>query len=317
MAELTLLMIVTPPDLAIAKYSLWALRKHIPSLPDCSLLIYQNGLSEQQECEIASIIHGTKWLLISNRLTLLSTSKNMKVGENYQTDQGATALREGLRESQVEIWSRELVRLDSPLVGIIDPDFEILDPSFIPGMIAAFANDAKLAIFATEHEQTQKMYDTYSQEMCLMMERWNTCFCIYRKAALEQNHDFSFKQLRDETSGLPMKYDHSAWLQKTLVENGWRGREIGRLHEWWKYIHYGAFAQNRSLLGAKLKIYRCFRILRHNGFRHLHGSELASKQLQRIGRRAYRELGLEVYDREREQFLFKSQLAKSVRGKAP
>ena len=74
MAELTLLMIVTPPDFAIAKYSLWALRKHIPSLPDCSLLIYQNGLSEQQECEIESIIHGTKWLLISNRLTLLNMS---------------------------------------------------------------------------------------------------------------------------------------------------------------------------------------------------------------------------------------------------
>jgi len=148
MAELTLLMIVTPPDFAIAKYSLWALRKHIPSLPDCSLLIYQNGLSEQQECEIASIIHGTKWLLISNRLTL---PKNMKVGEFYQTDQGATAFREGLYEGYDEIWSRELVLLDSPLVGIIDPDFEIFDPSFIPGMIAAFANDAKLAIFATEH----------------------------------------------------------------------------------------------------------------------------------------------------------------------
>ena len=303
MAELTLLMIVTPPDLAIAKYSLRALRKHIPSVPDCSLLIYQNGLSGQQECEIANIIHGTEWLLISNRLTL---PKNMKVGEFYQTDQGATALREGLYESYDEIWSRELVLLDSPLVGIIDPDFEIFDPSFIPGMIAAFADDAKLAIFATEHEQTQKMYDTYSQEMCLSMERWNTCFCIYRKAALEQNHDFSFKALGDETSGLPMYYDSSAWLQKTLVENGWRGREIERWHEWWKYIHYGAFSKNRSLSGAKLKIYRCFRILRHNGFRHSHGSEMASKQLQRIGRRAYGVLGLEVYDREREQYLFKS-----------
>jgi len=311
MAELTLLMIVTPPDFPIAKYSLRALRKHIPAVPDCSLLIYQNGLSEQQECEIASIIHGTKWLLISNRLTL---PKNMKVGEDYQTDQGATALREGLYESQVDIWSRELVRLDSPFVGIIDPDFEIFDPSFIPGMIAAFANDAKLAIFATEHWQTEKTYDTYSQQMCLLMERWPTWFCIYRKAALEQNHDFWFKQLRDETSGLPMYYDDSAWLQKTLVENGWRGRELERLHEW-KYIHYGAFAQNRSLFGAKLKIYRFFRILQYNGFRHSHGSKMASKQLQRIGRRAYGVLGLKVYDREREQFLFKSQLAQSVRGK--
>src|SRR5262245_44320216 len=84
----------------------------------------------------------------------------------------------------LEIWARELVRLDSPLVGIIDPDFEIFDPSFISGMIAAFANDAKLAIFATEHSQTEKAYDTYSQDMCLLMERWHTWFCIYRKPAL-------------------------------------------------------------------------------------------------------------------------------------
>src|SRR5436305_15174788 len=102
MPDLTLLMIVTPPDFGIAKYSLRALRKHIPPLPDCSLLIYENGLSEQQEHEIATIIQGTKWLLISNRSILRHTSKNMKVGENYQTDQGATALREALYESQVE-----------------------------------------------------------------------------------------------------------------------------------------------------------------------------------------------------------------------
>jgi hypothetical protein len=228
----------------------------------------------------------------------------MKVGEFYQTDQGATVFRQGLYEGSDEIWSRELVLLDSPLVGIIDPDFEIFDPSFIPEMIATFADDAKLAIFATEYSQTQKTYDTYSQAMCLQMERWHTWFCIYRKAALELNHDFSFKALRDETSGLPMYYDSSAWLQKTLVENGWRGRDIE--HEWWKYIHYGAFSKNRSLSGAKLKIYRRFRILRHNGFRHLHGSEMASKHLQRIGRRAYGVLGLEVYDRERERYLFES-----------
>jgi hypothetical protein len=99
--DLTLLMIVTPPDFGIAKYALGAVRKHISPCPDCSLLIYQNGLSEQQEREIATIIQGTKWLSISNRSTLLHNLKNMKVGEDYQTDQGAIALRQALYESRV------------------------------------------------------------------------------------------------------------------------------------------------------------------------------------------------------------------------
>lgn len=303
MPKLTLLMIITPTDFAIARYSLGALRKHIRSLSDCSLLIYQNGLSEQQEREIATITNGTEWLLISNRTALLNDIDNMKVGKQYVTDQGATALREGLYENGAEIWSRELVRLDLPLVGIIDADFEIFDPSFVPEMMAVFANDDKLAIFATEHSQTQEYFETYSQENARVMERWHTWFCIYRKAALEQNHDFSYKEFQDEISGIPIKYDHSAWLQKILLEYGWCGHALPR-ENYWKYLHYGAFSKNRSLSGAKLKIYRFFRILRHNGFRHLHRSELASQPLQLIGKVTYRLLRLTVYDRERQRFKF-------------
>jgi hypothetical protein len=295
-------MIITPPDAGIAKYSLRALKKNLRSLPDCSLMIYQNGLSEQQEHEIASITHGTGWLSVSNGDKVSQISKS-NIGKNYTTDQGATALRVGLYENYNEVWSRELVRLDSPLIGMIDSDFEIFDISFIPDMLAGFANDDKLAFFSTEHSQTQEVFETYSQTRALVMERWHTWFCIYRKAALEQNHDFSYKELRDEASGLPMKYDSAAWLQKLLVEKGWRGREIERSHEW-KYIHYGAFSQNRTLSRTKLALYRIFRIMQHNGFRHLHQSEFASKQLRRIGRRAYRGLRLQVYDAQRSRYIF-------------
>jgi len=94
MPKLTLLMIITPPDFGIARYSLAALRKHIRHLPDCSLSIYQNGLSEQQERAIATIIRGTDWHSTSNRSRLLNST--LKMGEWYKTDQGTAALRMGL-----------------------------------------------------------------------------------------------------------------------------------------------------------------------------------------------------------------------------
>jgi hypothetical protein len=300
------LMIITPRDSDIAKCCLSSLRKHIPHLPNFSLLIYQNGLSELQEQEISTVIRGTPWLSVSNRSRLQEFAGNLEVGAWYRTEEGGTAFRQGMYESPDEIWSRELVRLDSPLVGIIDADFEVFDPSFIPEMIQAFADDDKLAIFATEHSPTQKVFETYSQIPALVMERWDTWFCIYRKAALEQTHDFSYREFREESSELPIKYDHSAWLQKCLIEGGWHGRELERSQQW-KYLHYGAFSKNRSLSKSRLRFYRFFRVLRHSGFRHWHKSEFAANQLRRLGNKAYRWLGLEVYDRERQRYPFDQQ----------
>lgn len=301
MLRLTSIMIITPLDFGIAKYCLASLKEHKRLLPNFSVLVYLNGLSEVQENQLLTIIDGTSWLSISNRSKLQKIADNIEVGEWYHTEEGGTALRQGKYEGPEEIWSRELVRLDLPLVGMIDADFEIFNPSFISQMIDAFADDEKLAIFATDYSPTQKLFETYSQKPALVMERWHTWFCIYRKAALEQNHDFSYREFADETSDLPIKYDHSAWLQKRLIENGWCARELKRSQQW-QYLHYGAFAKNKSLSGASLRYYRFLRVLRHNGFRHSHESEFASQQLRRIGEMAYRWLGLEVYDRQRQRY---------------
>jgi hypothetical protein len=167
--QLTLFMIITPPDVDIAKFSLRALKKNIRYVPDCSLMIYQNGLSERQEREIAGITHGMSWLSVSNKQKLSQISKG-EIGKFYTTDQGGTALRVGLYENHNEVWSRELVRLDSPLVDMIDSDFEIFDISFIQDMLAGFANDNKLAFFSTEHSQAQEVFETYAHLVLYLPE---------------------------------------------------------------------------------------------------------------------------------------------------
>jgi hypothetical protein len=274
--KLTLLMIVTPRDCGIALYSITALSNHLRQLPFCSLAIYENALSEFDRTEINRTTGGNP--------RIVCKSNNQEICEEAP-----------------EIWSRELILLDTPLVGILDPDFEIFDPSFIVEMIQAFSKDEKLAVYSTDWSPTRKVFETYTQVDALLMERWHTWFCIYRKVALEQFHDFSYVEAIDP-SGLSIKYDHSAWLQQALKKRGWRGQELIGDHEW-KYLHYGAFAQNKHLTGLLLARYRALKIFQHNGYRHLHGSALLSRPLRRIGSVCYRLLQQDYYDRQRERYV--------------
>jgi hypothetical protein len=97
------------------------------------------------------------------------------------------------------------------------------------------------------------IFETYAQQDAKIAERWHTWFCIYRRAALDRCHDFSYFEERDGT--LPIKYDHSARLQKILTERyGYVGASLGKTCSD-QFLHYGAFAQNRSLKGVSLNFY--------------------------------------------------------------
>lgn len=298
--KLTLLMTITPPDCGISKYSLLAL-KRLRNFLDYDLCVYLNGLSAQDEVGVKAKMKDFSSVVFKSNRDWLNP-KNLRVGEKYKTDFGANEFRQGLYESSGEVWSREVVLLNTPLVGIIDADFEIFDASFVSEMVDSFSLDHKLGFYSTDYAPTRKLFDTYAQVGAFLMERWDTWFCIYRKEALEQFHDFSYKEIGGQ-SALPMKYDHAAWLQKELKSRGWEGKALSRIHEW-KYLHYGAFAKNKTLVGKRLAVYRIFRILRQNGFRYLHRSAYLSMQLMRVGSLAYRLLGLGAYDRQRGRYIF-------------
>lgn len=300
--QLKLLMVITPPDAGIAAYTLAALRRRMKRLPDCAVRVYLNGLSEEQERSIIKQTKGVGRIEVkSNRAWFDGDA--VVIGKRYETDYGSREMREGRYESCGQVWSRELMLLEAPLVGIIDADFELFDFSLLRVMISEFAVDGRLGWVSTGYSPTRKVFDQYSQQECIIMERWDTCLCVYRQAALAQFHDFTFREERNAQLGLPMAYDHSAWLQKQLLDAKWRGDTVSKDRAW-QFLHYGAFAKNKTLAGARLAFYRFFRILRHNGYRHLYRVGWLALLLKRIGSLTYRMLRLDRFDQQRMRYIF-------------
>jgi hypothetical protein len=300
--QLKLLMVITPPDAGIAAYTLTALRRRMKRLPDCALRVYLNGLSEEQERSIIKQMKGAGHIEIKSNGAWFDKDA-VVIGKLFETHYGTREMRQGKYEAPAEVWSRELVLLEAPLVGIIDADFELFDSSLLRAMISAFAADDRLAFCSTEHNPTIKVFETYAQEECMLMERWHTCLCVYRRAALEQCQDFTYREERNGQLGLPMKYDHSAWLTKQLLDANWRGTTVSE-DRTWQFLHYGAFAKNKTLAGARLAFYRFFRILMHNGYRHLYRVGWPALLLKRIGSLAYRMLRFDRFDQQRSRYIF-------------
>jgi len=301
------LMIITPPDSHIAKFAVKKLGDALNE--NIQLCIYLNGIPPDQQLKIRKQVLHNPWVTIKDNYAEIAKSKasiEAQVGKAVVTASGrASELREGLYESQAEIWSTELVSFrEFDLVGIVDPDFEVFEPDFIDDVLNAFGGDKALGFFSVAYSPSERVYDSYSRQHCILEERYHTWFCTYRRSALELERDFYFHEERD---GDIRKWDHSAKLQELLRKtHGYSGGVLSQEQNW-KFLHYGAFAQNRSLTGGKLWVYRALRIGKHNGFVHVHGSPSLSKAIQHLSNRTYRLLQLDRYDREREHYIFESQ----------
>src|SRR5262249_45322149 len=178
-----------------------------------------------------------------------------QIGQTYLTDLGRRAHRQGLWANGSEIWSRELIKfINYDLIGIVDADFEVFESDFIDDAINKFLDNPRLGFFSADFSLDHKVFETYSGEEAVIKSRYDTCFCIYRTTALAKCCDFSYYEERDENE--VRKWDHSAKLQEILLRNhGFVGGSISN-EEQWKFLHYRAFAKNRSLFGWKLFFYR-------------------------------------------------------------
>lgn len=301
-----LLMIITPPDSHIAKFAVRRLGKVLNE--HVNLCIYFNGLSPQQQRKIRQLVQHNAHVRIRDNYAGIAANRESivaQVGKPVVTASGrASEMREGLYEPQAEIWSSDLVGFrEFDLVGIVDPDFEIFEANFIDDILDAFAKDERLGFFSCDYSPSVEFYDSYSREHCILEERYHTWFCVYRRRALELENDFYFHEKRN---GKVRKWDHSAKLQETLkTRHGFSGSVLPRKHSW-KFLHYGAFAQNQSLSGVRLRVYRALRIGKHNGFIHAHGGRSLSRAIQRLSEMAYKLLQMDRYDREREHYIFES-----------
>jgi hypothetical protein len=304
-AKLTLpktafLMIVTPRDFPIATYTIPALARVTESSSCVHAVIYCNGLSAHQIKRIARLLNGYSRIdLKDNSAYLLSIRDTLKVG-NFVTASGHVEERQGVYETAPEIWSRELVSLDADFVTIIDPDFEIFDSLFLWKMLEEIENQPQIGFYSTDYMPQHKTFETYSQQEAILAERWDTWFCIYRRTALEKYHDFTYRE--HTHGGLVTKYDHSATLQQVLIKShGYAGRSLSNSYSN-QFLHYGNFAQNRSLRGMTLKFYRVARIGRHNGWLHKHRSKLLARIFRKLAAAAWVTCRMDRFDAERRRW---------------
>jgi hypothetical protein len=293
-------MIVSPRDCGIARYAIRSLIRLVGHSPRFQAVIYCNGLSAPQVKTISQLIGGqSRTCLKENSEYLKSIRGTLQIG-NFFTQSGSIEARQGLFETAPEIWSRELILLDAEFVAIIDPDFEIFRPDFVNIMVDDIARDPRLAFISTDYSATSKVFEPYAQEEAILAERWHTWFCIYRRAALAHHHDFTY--FEDRKGQLPVKYDHSAMLQKTLIErHGYTGRSLDKSYAD-QFLHYGAFAQNRSLSEWKLSAYRFLRIGRHNGWKHHVRSSFIARLIRILASVVWRTLRMDRIDAERSRY---------------
>ena len=307
--QCTLLMIVTPRDYDLAIYSIKSISKII-KIENLFIKIYANALKSEQEHRINKIIK--KWsrvTLLSNKASFNSENSNIlnEIGSSYITDKGRSELRVGRYESAPEIWERELLRLDTELVGIMDPDFEIFNGEFLEIILAKLENNSKIGFHSTDYTKTGDYFNThktkddfYSNQQTILMERYHTWFCIYQRSILEKHSDFSYYEKIDNDKHYT--YDHSAKLQEVLKsEYGVIGESLDSSLNWC-YLHFSGFSNNDTLKGFNLYLYRLVRIGIHNGFKHYLKSDLICKKITKLCKIVYKLIKLKRYDMERTEF---------------
>ena len=305
----SLLMVVTSNDLYIAMYTIQSLKKII-NIENLIVKIFANGLNENQENKICSLI--SRWEnvdLESNREYINNNKKQIEsqIGKSFYDEKGRLQLRQGLCEPGPSIWERELIKFDTQLVGIIDADFEILDARYFINMLNEMNQNSKIGIFSTDYTETKDYYNyyttldnTYSDPKTVLMGRYHTWFCLYERNLL--NIDSNFSYIEEERDKLLYTYDHSAKLQEKLINEFGLQAKYSTPNYKWCYLHYGAFAKNKTLKGLNLFLYRIFRIGIHNGFKHIINVPSINRKIYWISKRVFSIFNLNRYDSERLKF---------------
>jgi hypothetical protein len=250
--KITFFMIVTDPDLVIADYAVRSYAK----IGDrrFTLRIYANWVSSSLKRR-----YFPRW----TKFSFVEI-----VDYEWQTDQNKPTDRrlEGPFERCDTIWDRELKKINTPYYATVDADFEILDGRFVPVMLAQLDSRPNLVAMATDYTPTvQEHYDSYSNEVICLNERWHTWFCIYKREALQCQVPHAY---HEEVGSGPVRryaWDTTGYFQRALRED--YGFEFAVLDPKYQpcFIHYGAFSKNRDINDWNVGFYRRLQILRKRG----------------------------------------------------
>ena len=250
--KITFFMIVTDPDVVIADYAVksYAKIKGIRFV----LRIYSNWLSSTIKSRYFP--HWRKFPFVEIVDPEWHTDKNKPIDRRL----------EGPFERCDTIWDRELKRIDTPYHATVDADFEILDGKFVPVMLARLDSDPSLVAMSTDYTPTvADHYDSYSNEVIWLNERWHTWFCIYKRAALQCKVPHAYHEEVREGSVRRIAWDTSGYFQTSLKKDF--GFALASLDAKYQscFIHYGAFSKNRDINEQNVGVYRRLQILRRRG----------------------------------------------------
>jgi hypothetical protein len=250
--KITFFMLVTDRDIIIADFAVRSYQK----IKDISfkLQVYSNWISADLKQK-----YFPAWRLFD---FVEIIEHEWQTEDKKPTDRGL----EGPFELCATVWDRELNKIETPYYATVDADFEILDSKFIPVMLAELDSNPNTIAMSTDYSKTQpSVYDSYSDEIICLNERWHTWFCIYKREALNCNVPHAYYE--EIVSG-PVKrnaWDETAYFQKALKEDF--GFELAVIHSDFQncFIHYGQFSKNTDINESNVNIYRQLQIINKRG----------------------------------------------------
>jgi hypothetical protein len=247
-SKVTFFMPVTERDIFVANYAIRSFSK-IKTFP-FTLLIYSNYLPRTLKD-----LYFPKW----KRLDFVSIKENNHHDAQIPRPRGSERGQEleGNYDKCGEIWDRELPKITTPYHATIDADFEILNPRFIDIMLSELDFDPHLiAMSVSYHPPQECAWESFSQDWVRMNERWHTCFCIYKKEALQC--DVSRYYYEEPMPGDVKRniWDEFGYYQRALKE--FYGYELKALEDEYQgdYIHYGGFSKNVAINRQNVWMYR-------------------------------------------------------------
>lgn len=237
--KITFFMIVTDPDIIIADYAVrsYANIKNI----SFKLRVYSNWIDPKLKQKYFPSWRKFRYVEI--------VDNEWQTADNRPTDPKL----EGPFEKCHTVWDRELKQITTPYHATVDADFEVLDARFIPVMLERLDKNPKLVAMSTDYSPTNlKCYDSYSNEMIRLNERWHTWFCIYKREALQCNISHAYHE--ELMPGLVRRnaWDSSGFFQKNLKER--YGYQLDGLDSHYQpfFIHYSAFSKNSGVTNKNI-----------------------------------------------------------------
>ena len=133
-------------------------------------------------------------------------------------------------------------------------------------MLSLLEKKPETVAMSTDYSpRSDNYFDTYSNEIICLNERWHTWFCIYRLDACKCTVSHFYHEELVDGPVRRNAWDSCGYFQRSLKKDF--GYSLAVLDKTYQpcFIHYGAFSKNLNITGSNIGAYRRLRILGKRG----------------------------------------------------